>query len=222
MKQLPKFSTLFAIGLLASCCTANAVLIANFDGINPFSAAGGVTATVTNVDGDPDNEYRVTAASGFTTAFSTFIPRSGSLFDAFRNNDLLEFKYQSLDADNAGTFINIQFVIQTDAWFAVGVVGNDFNVLDGIAQFVAPNSNVAETQYSKNIKNIGADPVNAVLDAYAGGAGSFMNFWVIQQSDAASTISYDDFNMVAVPEPSTYAALAGAALLGLVYLRRRK
>lgn len=81
---------------------------------------------------------------------------------------------------------------------------------------------MAETQYSKNIKNIGADPVNAVLDAYAGGAGSFMNFWVIQQSDAASTISYDDFNMVAVPEPSTYAALAGAALLGLVYLRRRK
>jgi hypothetical protein len=52
-------------------------------------------------------------------------------------------------------------------------------------------------------------------------------FEVFGSSNAAAAITSgsmfaDNFSVSAIPEPSTYAAMAGAAALGLAFWRRRK
>ena len=51
---------------------------------------------------------------------------------------------------------------------------------------------------------------------------AFDAFALYSVSTAGSNFTIDNVTITAVPEPSTYAACAGAAVLGLAFWRRRR
>ena len=57
-----------------------------------------------------------------------------------------------------------------------------------------------------------SSPTTSTFDAFA----------IYSVSTNGSSFAIDDVNITAVPEPSTYAACAGAAVLGLAFWRRRR
>lgn len=217
--------TLLGVCLLAATSLSAQTIIGNMDDIaNPWSLADATSMDVGNFDGDPDNELRVitpgaTPANGqnsFTAALTLDVPRSGPVFDLIRLNNTIEWDYDG--SDNTASFTNSFFIINTD------VRNAGFVVLDG--SFASVNSTTGTYSYDHLLAS-NAD-VPGILDDWAGGAGSFLGLFIIQQTsdafeDDVSTLYYDNFRVTnPVPEPSTYAAIIGALALGYVVYRRRR
>lgn len=233
--------SLLAAALLAPAAAVHGQFkLADFDGTNFFNISG--DARVTGTIGVFPNPYGDTAFTGnqlkITTAptateSSHFVPvmnvafpggtaaeRAASpLFNAFLNLQTIQFNRFTLGTDgNTGWGMNNHIVFQTDAAPGLG-----FYTVPGSAQYLSPDgsSDPGQRLYSFNFSQDAT--VAAGLAAWAAGQGSFFNFWIIQQGPDGqgnkSTIYYD--NIALVPEPSTYAVLLGAAVLGLVLVRRR-
>jgi hypothetical protein len=247
MKKMLLTRSLFAVALLAPAAVTAQFKLADFDGTNLWLVSGDTRIAATigsypNPFGDTaftGNQMRITTAPTATNA-SHFVPvllrpldggdptnlparlaarAADPVFNALQTLQTIEFNRFSLATDgNTGWGMNNFIVFQTDAAPGLG-----FYTVPGSARYLSPDGspNATERFYSFDFSQDAT--VASGLAAWAAGAGSFFNFWIIQQGPDglgnSSTIYYDNF--VLVPEPSTYAVLLGAAVLGLVLVRRR-
>ncbi|MEO0793891.1 MAG: PEP-CTERM sorting domain-containing protein [Verrucomicrobiota bacterium] len=155
-----------------------------------------------------------------------------------------------LSASNAATSVgvantnadsNIQIFSGSDQYRLL----KDFGTIPGISSPTGFNTDdvfqydytltlgadAANTFYTVELTNItdgmgtGVGTVTGVdqgiYDALTG-AGAFVYFQSIGMSNNASGITSMQVNSITVPEPSTYAMVAGVAVLGIAFLRRRR
>lgn len=112
--------------------------------------------------------------------------------------------------------INMQGSTGSATWLASGTptsntsyLPSELNVANGSISFGASTT---QAQYTGVRTGLGS------LDAYKSLVNNPSN-WTIA---ASGNVTLDQTGFSAVPEPSTYAALAGAAILGFVAMRRRR
>jgi hypothetical protein len=212
---------------IATTAAPAAVILADFE--------DGTTGAL-NVSGAPDvlssavanGEVRITARGGFTPVANMFVTRgfAGSRVEQLLANQLIQFDRRNLPASTdptngtsaAGTFINSFVVFQSD----VGGANAGFNTLDGSGQFLDPAGS-APSSYSFNYGALAE--AQDILTRYNAGEGTFMNVFLIQQTNEPresfqSAVIYDNVRLDVVPEPAGLALLAAGA--GLVMGRRRR
>jgi hypothetical protein len=195
-----KFSTILTVSLAtASAVVAQAVVVDSFEGSTTFVVSAPFTSAFSAVgvtDGASSLEFS-TVTGGFAAAMSSF---DGSLQPALLGATSLSIDVTSITS--AATFLGVDIHLNGSGGFkALG------------SQFLPVNSTGTLTW--------NLDSAAQSLVAASTGPGSFFGLQVYFNSNlAGSDLVYLD-NLSAVPEPSTYAAIAGALALGVAVLRRR-
>jgi hypothetical protein len=149
------------------------------------------------------------------------------------------------DSTNAGNHVLALFNVDSSGttdlfrFFKDGTVTTasvDSGVQSGTNQSVSTGVDVGSSfgNYSVTLSVVGTTPTLAVTvgnqtfsRTFAAGDFDWANTTVaLRLFDAGNTSStpniwVDNFTISSIPEPSTYAAISGAAVLGLAFLRRR-
>jgi len=214
----------------------------NFDSLE---AAGGANTTVPagwtflESGGNADGTYRAGTGSSSTgdtysfgindssdRAFGTL--QSGSLSSAigaeFLNSsgqtisDLrISYTGEQWRLGTAGRADRLDFQYSLDATTLADGTWTDFDALD----FFSPNTTVTGALDGNAAEN--RSFLNATLPGLNISEGS--TFWFrwndFNASGSDDGLGIDEFQMTAVPEPSTYAFVAGFLLLGFAAFRRR-
>lgn len=167
--------------------------------IESILADGTLTLTTQGPNANsPDN--------GFVPVLQYFVSREGPNpgVQELLNNDVLAFDRFNIPSSedpvngSNGNFINNFLVLLSDV-----PDGGGFNVIDGSAVFLDPAAPSSENRsYSFNY---GAVPeAQSLLEAYNSGAGSFMLFFLIQQTNdgAKAKVRYDNIRLTGTVAPT--------------------
>lgn len=200
MKSL--VNTLAALSLLAVIPASAQTLIDSFEGSTIFSGQNGASTSFSTVTGvtDGSNSWALTnLGAGENEYFQSF--------DSSLKTSLL-----------GATGIEISFFAETVSGTFAGL-RMDINGTGGFQQIPAIFPGSVNNQFNIFIP---IDSAGQTIIANSQGAGDFLGIQFYLNSDfAASDTLYVD-NVIAVPEPQTFALLAGFASLALVALRRRR
>ncbi len=143
---------------------------------------------------------------------------SGTLFELTTrqvgsNNTFLRLR---VGDSSAGQLSSSATSLTADTWYTLtftieGTADNSFNVTGSLATQAAP---------STSILSIASTSVSRTLslsdNVFLGLAGT------ANTADNGGAFALDNLSATAIPEPSSFAALAGLGALGLVGLRRRR
>ena len=128
------------------------------------------------------------------------------------------FRVELINASNATVQVNSSFVPVVGTWYHVAAVGDA--TAGTLSLFVDGVSVGSATGYDGLLANA-ANSWTIGRGQYAGGAGDTTNGFIDEVRISDVALAPSQF-LSAIPEPSTYAALAGAAVLGLALARRRQ
>lgn len=173
-----------------------------------------------NANGGVGNIVSFNSVASPTLDLSSFYTGAGAGATANVGVDI-DLSFQGVASANFGQLIAVGFADGTGTvykWYAAQVNWNNQSfTTTGLGE----NTFNATTWWSASLADIqsalpaaGFDPSNfRLVFAHLDGANGTFNY---------ATNYLDSVSLTAVPEPSTYAALAGVAALGLALLRRRR
>ena len=229
------------IALLLALVTASALSAQNLIVNGSFEDGPGGAPTFANFDTPIEGSFDVSGTGGlgaFTTGWTAFVPTGHAVtFAKQSGGGAFPNAVDGLHNYNVGGFNNDK---------GVGMIFQDFSTSIGqqyqLSYFVAGN-----TTETDNVMAL-TEVYNVVSGAADGAALGFEN--VVTNSDMMSPhgflftavgtttrlmftdaqtdlftnnqLNIDAVSVSAIPEPSTYAAMAGAAMLGLAVWRRRR
>jgi hypothetical protein len=102
------------------------------------------------------------------------------------------------------------------------ILPSTFSVIGQSDITAAVNSNVTGTTFT----TVSFTVTQALVDRFNGGANFefYTNFSVVPGSQTTNRLTYNvsEFSIAPIPEPSSFAAIAGLGLLGFAALRRRQ
>jgi hypothetical protein len=220
-------SALFAISASAQTLIVNGSFEANSVGTN-FDAT-------TNPNNSTFTGWTVATTSGLSQFYvADTTGDSGGFPDAIHGNNYLAFNsndstagvgllYQDFATVVGNTYTVSFWVGRADAGASVpvGLQANVYNVLLGTTDGDSLGTASATEAFSGSYFF-----ANPTFDFVATGSTSRLLFSDISQTTQSVDALLDNVSVTlsasAVPEPSTYAALAGAAVLGLAMWKRRK
>jgi hypothetical protein len=173
--------------------------------------AGATGPVVDPGEGDVSGLQATVASPGNATTTFTFVNNSGA--DA----DLDHFYYDYKKA------ANVNGTSDTTDWGTIDLIA--VSGVTGATNGSTLNSRAIGTA------NYFSQGVDIDLSAYSIADGTTATFTMVVTWDGTTApddptwhklVTYDNIALTAVPEPSTYAILAGFAALGLVMIRRRR
>ncbi|MDX2111285.1 MAG: PEP-CTERM sorting domain-containing protein [Verrucomicrobiota bacterium] len=233
MKKLLNYC-LIATGLLGSALPAQAVNIfsTNFDSIadgNPdgylykftYSQLGGETSVAEIVSGIGVGGTKAARLS------VDFTPAVGSTYSG------AGFGHTDFTLQTPASSANLADYTFSFDYMTVGATGNSIkflvkfensnDTLDVELSSPAQASQASFTTYTGSLSTFtvkgGQSATNIPLSTGITLQAETANSWGF---DSGNQIIIDNFSLSIVPEPSTYAAFAGLAILALAYIRRRK
>lgn len=188
-----------------------------------------------NSDGTPDplvtpTSFTTSWVMSVTATNTIGVPGSGEFASIGLNlfNDASEYYSVMLNWNEGGLFARLEGTGYGNSSVSLGD-GTDVTLRiswDAGSQLLSAgystdgiNFNSVGTDFNPVTGWANSDPASSVDNGF--------NFGVFGQSNMAGAISVgsmqlDNFSVSAVPEPSTYAAIAGALMLGFAVWRRRK
>ena len=194
--------------LLTTLCTQAQVTLQNFSnviGSNTFFTGSWEVAGSSTGSASPNSQfsqgsgvYNITGSTSTNSADSSIVFfNSPSL--AIGTNTQLSVTAQVLSGNTAGSFT----IFLANANGRSASVSFSTSLFNGGGYATATLSLVPTSGFDPN-----AIETLTITGNQIGGTDSFR-------------ISFDNISATSVPEPATYAAILGAATLGLAYLRRR-
>lgn len=235
MKLLKRIA-LLVVGLLASCLSANAVLIysADFNSVadgNPDGYLFGFSYTGSGTVSAEASIQSGTGVGGSKAAVMS-MDFSGASGAPYWGAGMGRTVFEILAPP---TSVNLSDYTFSASYRTTGATGNSIRFIakfEGVTdaedlEIRSPALAASEgfTTYSSSLDSWTFDDGRSLNDILA--ATGFT--WIVETqnftnwgTDTGNLIVIDDVSFSVVPEPSTYAALAGVALLGLVCLRRRR
>ncbi|MEM6334148.1 MAG: hypothetical protein AAF823_12500 [Planctomycetota bacterium] len=209
----------------ASLCVvasaASAEVLNDFDGTQDFGFfdQGSVTSTITNVDGDADNELEVTvpgSGDNFRLLLQNGVAPNGSVIDALIGAQTLTLDVTAKDSEISQNFdLGIRFKTdslggfgQSDALGRLTILDGQDNSLQIVADLDAP---------------LGSGTVRSALIAFQAGNGSFLEIAIDNAGfpgiATQQVFAIDNLATTPIPEPASLAL--GLVAGGLVLARRR-
>lgn len=202
-------------------------------GITTYSATGGIGGT---------GSFSTNGVTNQTVIFNTPLTNStGAVFTTsfyfqtrptLSTNDLVGFGYfgstsQLFDADNLiGYKINgaNSNNLLASTWYQLSATttntGSTFQTTLSLQNYGASGTTLTGSPISIGASDNSGGTLfgtNSIYVGIYGGGGIQGGFGADFQ-----TLAIDNFSVSAIPEPSTYAVIAGAAMLGLAVWRRRR
>lgn len=192
---------------------AQAALISSFEGSSIFTAQNGMSSSFVASPGVTEGAqaWRLTgSASSYVLAFQSY---SGSIRTALGGNSAA-----------AGSVITIDFTAQDSA----PLFGNPPYPYAGLGLQLNGNagSNIVLAERSVTFGNTGTFSwtLDSTAATFVRNSTSFFGLQFYRNSNLGveDSIYVDNFTITAVPEPSSFAAIAAVGALGFAASRRRR
>jgi|GEM_PF-6816348 PEP-CTERM putative exosortase interaction domain len=221
---MPLNKLLFSAFCILFAVTSHAQIVFTVTATAPKTAAGYETAE--------SYTFSFTLSPSFNDSASSFSPTENKWLESSLADDQL---FSAVTGDVTGTFTRsispYSQVIVRNSTFMLNVATLEGSV--GLASL--DGTDVGLSVYIWNFPDIEGRPVfafpntfvepNSYFSDYIGSyvAVGTLSVWdLADTSTAVISLDVTQFTISAIPEPSTYAILAGAGVLGFALLRRRK